>query len=74
MTTVTFDTLEAVAKLRSVGVSQEQAEAFVRTISDAQNELATKIDLRDLEYRLIIKIGLMLAASIGIIAALVKLT
>ena len=71
---MTFDTLKAVAKLRSVGVSQEQAEAFVRTISDAQNELATKIDLRDLEYRLIIKIGLMLAASIGIIAALVKLT
>lgn len=73
MTTVTFDTLEAVSKLIEVGVSREHADAFIRAIADAQSELATKADLRDLEHRLTIKIGLMLAASIGLIAALVKL-
>lgn len=36
MTTVTFDTLELVDKLRSAGISQEQAEAVVRVIADAQ--------------------------------------
>jgi hypothetical protein len=45
MTTVTFDTLELVDKLRSAGISQEQAEAVVRVIADAQKQLVTKDDL-----------------------------
>lgn len=73
MSTVTFDTLEAVTKLKAVGVSQEQADAFIRAIADAQSELATKRDLKDLEYRLIIKLGMLMALAIGITATLVKL-
>ena len=73
MTTITFDTQEAVIKLKSVGVSQEQADAFVRVIVESQNSLATKDDLRDLEQRLIIKLGAMIAFAIGIVAVLVKL-
>ena len=46
MTTITFDTQEAVIKLKSVGVSQEQADAFVRVIVDAQNKLVTTDDLK----------------------------
>ena len=42
MTTITFDTQEAVIKLKAVGVSQEHADAFVRAIVDSQDGLATK--------------------------------
>ncbi len=42
MTTITFDTQEAVIKLKAVGVSQEHADAFVRAIVDSQDSLVTK--------------------------------
>jgi len=45
MTTITFDTLELVDKLKSAGIPQEQAEAVVRVIAEAQNRLVTKDDL-----------------------------
>ena len=45
MTTITFDTLELVDKLKTAGIPQEQAEAVVRVIADAQNKLVTKDDL-----------------------------
>lgn len=45
MTTITFDTLELVDKLKSAGIPQEQAEAVVRVIAEAQARLVTKVDL-----------------------------
>ena len=45
MTTITFDTLELVDKLKNAGIPQEQAEAVVRVIADAQIKLVTKDDL-----------------------------
>lgn len=45
MTTVTFDTMDLVAKLRASGVPQEQAEAMVRAIAESQGELVKKNDL-----------------------------
>jgi hypothetical protein len=45
MTTITFDSQEAVIKLKSVGVSQEHADAFVRVIVESQNSLVTKNDI-----------------------------
>ena len=45
MTTITFDSLELVDKLKSAGIPQEQAEAVVRVIADAQHRLVTKDDL-----------------------------
>jgi len=45
VTTITFDTQEAVIKLKAVGVSQEQADAFVRVIVEAQDSLVTKTEL-----------------------------
>lgn len=77
MTTISFDTHEFVKKLQSVGFTQEQAEVFAsehrRIIEDA---LVTKdhldMRLRELEYRLIIKMGAMMMASVLAIAALVK--
>jgi len=45
MTTITFDTLELVDRLKTAGIPQEQAEAIVRVIAEAQNRLVTKDDL-----------------------------
>ena len=45
MTTITFDTLELVDRLKTAGIPQEQAEAVVRVIAEAQNRLVTKDDL-----------------------------
>jgi hypothetical protein len=85
MTTITFDTHSFVKKLKAVGFTEEQAEVFAseqaRLIED---KLATKNDLvemennlrRDmleLEYRIIIKLGGLMAASIAVVATLVKL-
>lgn len=47
MTTITFDTLELVDKLKSAGIPQAQAEAVVRVIADAQDGLVTKHDLTE---------------------------
>ena len=45
MTTITFDTLDLVDRLKKAGIPQEQAEAVVRVIAEAQNRLVTKDDL-----------------------------
>ena len=47
MTTITFDTLELVDKLKTAGIPQEQAEAVVRVIAEAQNGLVTRHDLTE---------------------------
>jgi hypothetical protein len=39
----------------------------------ACEKLATEHDLRDLEYRLTLRLGAMMAVSVGAAAALVKL-
>ena len=74
MGAVAFDTLSYANKLKSAGFTQEQAEiqaqAFAEIIED---RLATKQDLKELEMRLTIRLGGMMAASIAIMAALVKL-
>lgn len=72
-------------KLKAVGFTEEQAEVFAneqaRLIED---KLATKNDLmklennlrrdiRELEYRVIIKLGTLMAASITVVTTLVKL-
>jgi hypothetical protein len=72
--TVPFDTHAFVKKLKGVGVSEEQAEVHAQAIAELLDEqLATKRDLKELEMRLILKLGGMLTICIGIVAALVKL-
>jgi hypothetical protein len=80
MTTITFDSDQLVTELEATGIPGEQARAFVRAIIEAQTDLATKRDIEDLrrdmremEQRLIIKLGAMMVVAIGIVAALVKL-
>jgi hypothetical protein len=42
MATVTFDTLQRVDRLKAAGFPPERAEAVVRVIGEAQEELVTK--------------------------------
>ena len=86
MVATTFDTLSYAKKLQDLGFTKEQAEGFAQLQRELIDErLATKQDLRELEtrldnkiekleYRLTIRLGGMMAASIAIVAALVKLT
>lgn len=89
MTTTTFDTLQFAKRLRTLGLTEPQAEIFAEAQKEAINSavetvLATKGDLGDLELRLaklisdtrsdIIKwVAGMLVAQAAVIAALVKL-
>jgi hypothetical protein len=38
-----------------------------------ENQIATKQDFQDLEYRLLLRLGGMITVAIGIVAAVVKL-
>ena len=81
MNSTTFDTLKYSKRLQELGFSREQAEGFAEMQQELINDgLATKrdiqtlkSDLKELEYRLTIRLGTMLAASVAIIVALVKL-
>ena len=46
MATITFDSLKLADRLKTAGFSADQAEAVVRAISEAQDELVTKKDLQ----------------------------
>ena len=88
MATITFDTLKFANTLKEAGVPPAQAEAQATALSEVfevnLKELVTKEDLRyelellrsdmhDMEQRLIIKLGALMAFSIGVVTALVKL-
>jgi len=71
---ITFDTLAYAKRLIAVGVPAQQAEALAEVINEG---LVSKqyLDLRlqELKYDLTIRMGAMFAATITILATLVKL-
>jgi len=75
MATITFDTHKFIRRLRESGISEQQAEAIADAFREAhlEAEVATKNDLRELEYRLVIKLGTMIVVAVGVVATLVKL-
>jgi hypothetical protein len=75
MATIAFDTHKFIRRLRDSGISEEQAEAIADAFREAhlEAEVATKSDLRELEYRLVIKLGAMIVVAVGAVATLVKL-
>mgnify|MGYP002635987442 CR=1 FL=1 len=78
MATLTFDTHAYIKKLKAVGFTEEQAEVQAETLAGLINDhLVTRqyfdLKLKELEMRLILRLGGMMAASIAIVAALVKL-
>jgi hypothetical protein len=73
-----FDTLGYAKRLRTAGVSQEQAEAHAEAVRDfVMGELVTKSDLQaamdTLSLRLTLRLGVMLATAVGILAVIIKL-
>jgi len=77
MSTITFDTLKFANRLEKAGATREYAVAEAQAISEVfetgMQDLATKNDLREMESRITIKLGSMMAAAVAITAALVKL-
>ena len=81
MATVTFDTLAYAKKLKAAGFTEQQAEVQAQAFAEIIEErLATKQDIellrrdmKELEMHLTLRLGGMMAASIAIVAALVKL-
>ena len=71
---IVFDTLEYSKKLKAAGFTDQQAEIQAEALADMfENQIATKRDLRELEYRLLIRLGGMLTIAIGVVATIVKL-
>jgi hypothetical protein len=69
-----FDTLRYAKILEGVGFSKEQAETSIEILLEIMEEkLATKEDLQLLKADLTIRMGAMLATSIAILTALIKL-
>jgi hypothetical protein len=54
MTTITFDTLKFVERLKSAGISDEQAKAFSEAFKEAQGEadIASTRDLLEMKLQL----------------------
>jgi hypothetical protein len=81
MSTITFDTHRFIRKLKEAGFEGRQAETEAITRHDLKElELSLKAemqsfrgDMQAMEYRMTIKLGGMMAASVVIVAALVKL-
>ena len=80
-----FDTLSYAKRLRDAGISQGQAEAHAEAAREfVMGELATKADLQairadlqaamdTLSLRLTLRLGVMLAAGLATLAAIIKL-
>ena len=82
MNATTFDTHKFIRTLTNAGIPEVQAEAFSSAFKESlgESDLATKRDIddvrrdiREMEQRLIIKLGAMIAFAIGVVAILVKL-
>ena len=69
-----FDTLAYAKKLKTAGFTDTQAETQAEALAEiVESQLATKRDLKEMEQRIIIKSGAMIAASITISVSLMKL-
>jgi hypothetical protein len=73
-----FDTLGYAKKLRSAGVPQDQAEAHAEAAREfVMAELVTKQDLESamdrLSLRITVRMGVMLAAAIAVLATINQL-
>ena len=73
MHAITFATLEFTEQLRAAGVPEEQAKGHAKALLAAMKQtevrfedLATKQDIKELEYRMTIRLGMMMAAMFGV--------
>jgi len=81
MSELTFDTLQYAKKLKSAGFTEEQAEIQAEAIKELiDDRLATKSDIkqlrheiREMSYKLTIRMGGMLVTAIIVLTAIIKL-
>ncbi len=67
-----INTLLYTKKLEAVGLTRDEAEAHVQILAEViEVSLATKHDLKELEYRLIIRLGTLTAALLTVFAAII---
>jgi len=75
--TITFDTLKFVQTLEDAGIERRQAAAIAEAVrgfaSHGTANLATKSDLRELELRVVIKLGALMVVLMGLMLAVLKL-
>lgn len=75
---IAFDTLAYANKLKAVGmdakIAETQAELQATILNDfATNQLATKKDLQELKFELLIKLGGIVVASTAVLGTLIAL-
>ena len=69
-----FNTLKYARMLEAAGFSRSQSEASIKILVEImEDKLASKHDIKELESRLTLRMGTMLAASIAILTAIIKL-
>ena len=54
--------------MTEAGFDKEKAEAILDILGESGESLATKVDLRDLEQRLTIRLGGLVAVGVAILA------
>ncbi|MBF8274306.1 MAG: hypothetical protein HW380_3411 [Magnetococcales bacterium] len=82
---IAFDTLAYTKKMKAAGFTNEQAEALAQSQAELIEErLATKqdlvalrrdlqVDLKELEYRIVTRIGGLMVVGFSIMGVLVKI-
>ena len=68
-----FDTHKAVKTLTAAGFSEEKAEALITAMGEVRTDLTTKADLKDLKLRMMRMHVASVAATVGLVVALLKL-
>ncbi len=70
-----FDTPAVARGMQEAGIDAKHAEAIVDAMRAAISEqVVTKADLRELEQRLLIRLGTLLFAGLGLLFAALKFT
>lgn len=72
MSVMVFNSPNYAKRLEQAGFTRQQAEVQANIMTEIVDEkIATKQDLRVLEYRITIRLGGMLAAAVAVLAALI---
>lgn len=59
--------------LISIEVSEERAAAVIEALeSDMNSKLATKLDMKELELKLTLRMGVMLSLAVGVIVSAIR--
>lgn len=65
-----LDTHKAFERLTAAGFDKGKAEAILDALGETGEAVATRADLRDLEQRMTIRLGGLVAAGVAILAVL----